>query len=76
MKTLWLVNTEHLAAHGAAPYILFVSDEFPYAQVFDICEIAYHTHAILGSIQLIQMVQLDAREALTTVAVLDFSLYP
>ena len=75
MKTLWLMNAERLAALGAAPSFLFVSDELPYAQVFDICEIAYHAHAILGSIPLIQMVQLDAREAVTTVAVLDFSHY-
>jgi hypothetical protein len=75
MKTLWLVNTKYLAALGAAPSFLFVSDELPYAQVFDICEIAYHAHATLGSIPLIQMAQLDARKVVTTVAVLDSSLY-
>ena len=50
--TLWLLNTEHFVALGAAPSLLFVSDELPYAQVFDTCEIAYHAHAILGPYRL------------------------
>jgi hypothetical protein len=72
IKTLWLVNTEYLTAFRAAPPFFFVSNEMPYAEFSNVLEIADHAHAILGSISLIQMVQPDAREAVTTETVLDF----
>ena len=75
IKTLRLVNTEHLTAIWASPPFLFVSDEMPYAEFSNVIEIADHAHAILGSIPLIQMVQPNAREAVTTEAVLDFGVH-
>jgi len=68
------VNTEYLTAFGAAPPFFFVSDEMLYAEISYALKIADHAHAILGSIPLIQMVQPDAREAVTTKAVLDFGV--
>ena len=75
IKTLRLVNTEHLTTIWAAPPFFFVSDEMPYAEFSNVLEIADHAHAILGSIPLIQMVQPDAREAVTIEAILDFSVH-
>ena len=75
IKTLRLVNTEYLTAFRAAPPFFFVSDEMPYAEFSNVLEIADHAHAILGSIPLIQMVQPDAGEAVTTEAVLDFGVH-
>jgi hypothetical protein len=69
------VNREYLTAFRAAPPFFFVSNEMPYAEFSNVLEIADHTHAILGSIPLIQMVQPDAREAVTTEAVLDISIH-
>jgi hypothetical protein len=46
----------------------------PYAEFSDVLEIIDHAHSILGSVPLIQIVQPGAREAVTTEAVLDFSL--
>ena len=69
------MNTEYLTAFRAAPPFFFVSDEMPYAEFSNVLEIANHAHAILGSIPLIQMVQPDAREAVATEAVLDFSVH-
>jgi len=69
------VNTEELHAFRAAPPFFFVSNEMPYAEFSNVFEIADHAHAILGSIPFIQMVQPDAREAVTTKAVLDFSVH-
>jgi len=47
----------------------------PYAEFSYALKIADHAHAILGSIPLIQMVQPDARKAVTTEAVLDFGVH-
>ena len=69
------MNTEHLTAFRVAPPFFFGSDKMPYAEFSNDLEIADHAHAILGSIPLIQMVQPDAREAVTTEAVLDFSVH-
>jgi hypothetical protein len=69
------MNTEDLTAFGAAPPFFFGSDELPYPESSNVLEIGYHTHAILGSIPLIQMVQPEAREAVTRKAVLDFSVH-
>jgi hypothetical protein len=49
--------------------------EMPYAEFSNALEIVDHAHAILGSIPLIQTVQPNAREAVTTEAVLDFSVH-
>ena len=68
------MNTEYLTASRAAPPFFFASDEMPYAEFSNVIEIAYHAHAILGSVPLIQMVQPGAREAITTEAVLDFGV--
>jgi hypothetical protein len=70
-----IVNAEDLTAFRAAPLFFFVSDEMPYAEFSDVIEIADHAHAIPGSIPLIQMVQPGTGEALTTEAVLDFSVH-
>jgi hypothetical protein len=53
----------------------FVSDEMPYAEFSDVLKITDHAHAVLGFIPLIQMVQPDTGEAVTTKAVLDFGGY-
>jgi hypothetical protein len=69
------MNTEYLTAFRAAPLFLFVSNEMPYAEFSNAFEIVDHAHAILGSISLIQIVQPNAREAVTAKAVLDFSVH-
>ena len=69
------MNTEYLTAFMAAPPFFFVSDEMPYAEFSNVLEIADHAHAILGSIPLIQMVQPDAREAVTTETILDSGVH-
>ena len=69
------MNTEYLTAFRAAPPFFFVSDEMPYAEFSNVLEIADHAHAILGSIPLIQMVQPDAREAVTTETILDSGVH-
>ena len=69
------MNTEDLTAFRAAPPFFFGSDEMPNAEFSDVLEIADHAHAILGSIPLIQMVQPDAREAVTIKAILDFGVH-
>jgi hypothetical protein len=75
IKTLRLVNTEHLTTFWAAPPFFFASDEMPYAEFSNVFEIADHAHDILGSIPFIQMVQPNAREAVTIEAILDFSVH-
>jgi hypothetical protein len=75
IKTLRLVNTEYLTAFWASPLFFFVSNEMPYAEFSDVLKIADHAHAVLGSIPLIQMVQPDTREIVTTKAVLGFRVH-
>jgi hypothetical protein len=70
-KALRLMNTNYLAALGTGPPFLFVSNEMSYAELAYVLEIINHTHAILGSIALIQMVQFITRKAVATEAVLD-----
>jgi hypothetical protein len=74
IKTLRLVNTEYLTAFRAAPPFFFISDEMPYAEFSNILEIINHAHAVLGSVPFIQVVKPGARKAITSEAVLDFSL--
>jgi hypothetical protein len=69
------VNTNYLAAPGAGPFSLFVSNEVPYAELAYVLEIVNHTHTILGSIALIQVFQPGARKAVTTEAVPDSTLH-
>jgi hypothetical protein len=47
----------------------------PYAELLYVLEIVNHTHAILGSIPLVQMLQPGARKAITTEAVPDSTLH-
>ena len=65
-KALRFMNTNDLAALGTGPLFLFASDEMPYAELLYVFEIANHTHTILGSIALIQVLQSGARKAVTT----------
>ena len=74
-KALRLVNTNYLATLGTGPPFLFVSNEMPYAELLYIHEIVNHTHTILGSIALIQVIQRGARKAVTTEAVPDSTLH-
>jgi hypothetical protein len=67
------MNTNYLAALGAGPPLLFVSNEQSYSDFLYVQEILNHTHTILGSITLIQVIQPDARESFTIEAVPGFS---
>ncbi len=69
------MNTDYLAASGAGPLLLFVSNELPYADLLYVHEIVNHTHTILGSIALIQVIQSVARKAVTAEAVPDSTLH-
>ena len=69
------MNTNYLAAFGTGPPFLFVSNEMPYAKFPYVLEIVNHTHTILGSIALIQVIQPGARKAVTTEAVPDSTLH-
>jgi hypothetical protein len=51
------MNTNYLATLGASPPFLFFFNEIPYAELSHIFEIVNHTHSVLGSIAIIQVVQ-------------------
>ena len=70
-KALRLMNTDYLTAFRTGPLFFFVCNEISYAKLPYLLEIVNHTHAILGSISLIQVVQPDAWKAVATEAVLD-----
>ena len=74
-KTLRLVNADCLAAFGASPPFLFVSDELSYAEVPYPLKIVYHAHAVLGPVALVQVVQSGTRKAGTTEAILVSTLH-
>jgi hypothetical protein len=74
IKTLWLMNAEHLAAFRADPPFFFGSYEMPYAEFPNVLKVADHAHAVLGSITLIQMLQPLAGESVTSKAVLDLGV--
>ena len=74
IKTLWLVNAEHLAAFWADPPFFFGSYEMPYAEFPNVLKVADHAHAVLGFITLIQMSEPIAGEAVTSKAVLGFGV--
>jgi len=65
------MNTNYLPAPGTGPPFLFVSNEMFYSEFFYILEIVNHTHTILISIALIQVIQKRARKVFTTEAILD-----
>ena len=67
------MNTYQLTALGTSPPLFFVSNEMSYAELLYVHEIFDHTHTILGSIALIQVIQLVARKTVTTEAVPDFT---
>ena len=73
-KARRFMNTYQLAALGTGPPFLFVSNEMSYAELLYVHEIVNHTHSILGSITLIQVIQPVARKPVTAEAVLDFTL--
>jgi hypothetical protein len=68
-KALRFMNTDCLAALRTGPPYLFVSKKLSYAGLFYIFDIVNHTHAILGFIALIQVVQAGAGETVATGAV-------
>ena len=47
------MHTEHRAALGASPLLVFVFDEVPDAEFLDAYQILYRTRSILGLIALI-----------------------
>ena len=69
------MNADYLAALGAGPPFLFVSNEMPYPKFRNVLQIVNHAHAVLGSIPVIQMVQPGARKAATTEAVLNLGIH-
>ena len=69
------MNTNYLATLGASPPFLFVFDEISYAELSYIFKIINHTHSVLGSIAIIQVVQCDTGKAITTEAILDSTFY-
>src|SRR5512147_2441827 len=68
------MNAYQMAALGTGPPFLFVSNKMSYAEVLYVHEIINHTHSILGSITLIQVIQAVARKPVTTEAVPGFTL--
>jgi hypothetical protein len=74
IKTLWLVNAEHLTAFLADPPFFFGSYEMPYAEFSNALKIGDHAHAIIGFIPPIQMLEPIAGEAVTSKAVPDLGV--
>ncbi len=63
------MNTNYFAALGAGPPFLFVSNKMSYAELLYVYKIVNHTHTVVGSIALIQVIQPVARKTVTTKAV-------
>jgi len=74
-QALRFMHTEHRTAAGTYPFLIFILDEFLYANFLYILEVIYYTHAILGSIALIQVHQACTRKIAAIEAILDFALY-
>jgi hypothetical protein len=72
IKTLSLVNAEHLTAFRAGPLFFFGYYEMPYAVFPNVLKIGDHAHAVLGFITLIQMGEPVAGKAVTSKAVVGF----
>jgi len=68
------MNTNQLTALGTGPPFLFVSHEMSYVELLHVHEIVNHTHSILGSITLIQMIHPVAREPIAAGAIPEFTL--
>ena len=69
------MNTNYLATLGASPPFLFVFNEVSNAELPYVVEVVNHTHNVLGSIAIIQVVQYDTGKAITTDAILDSTFY-
>lgn len=63
---LWFINTNYFTAHGAEPVSFLIFNKTTYTELLYVFQIFNHTHIILSSIALIQMIQPAAREAITT----------
>ena len=63
------MNTEYLGALGTGPLFFFVLNELSYADLLYVYEIVNHTHSILDSIALIQVIQPETGKAVTTEAI-------
>jgi hypothetical protein len=74
-KALRLMHTEHRTAARTCPFLVFILDEFLYANFLNTLEVVYYTRAILGSIALIQVHQACTRKVAAIKAILDFALY-
>jgi hypothetical protein len=74
IKTLWLMNAEHLTAFRAGPSFFFGSYEMPYAEFPNVLKVADHAHAVFCFITHIQMREPIAGEAVTGKAVLDLGV--
>jgi hypothetical protein len=74
-NAVFFMNTNYLTTLGASPPFLFVFNEIPYAELSYIFKIVNHTHDVLGSIAIIQVVQYDTGKAITTEAILDSTFY-
>lgn len=68
------MNTYQLTALGTGPPFLLVFNETSYAEPLYVHEIVDHTHSILGSVTLIQVIQPVAGKVVTAEAVLGFTL--
>jgi hypothetical protein len=71
----FFVNTNYFTALGTGPPFLFNSNKMSYAELPYVLKILNHTHTILSSIALIQVVQPIAGKAVTTEAVPDFGVH-
>ena len=63
------MNTNHPAAFGTSPLFFFVLNKLSYADLLYAYEIVNHTHTVLGSITLIQMIEPGTGKAVTTEAI-------
>lgn len=66
------MDTNNLTALRTGPFFLFASNKISYPEPSHVYKIVDHAHTILGSIAVIQVDKIAAREAATTEAVLDF----
>ena len=71
-NALRFMNTYQLTAFRAGPLFRFFFNKCSYAELLHLHEIINHTHTILGSIALIQMIEPVARKPVTVEAVPGF----
>jgi hypothetical protein len=72
-QALWLVNADDTPALGTGPPLLFILDELLYAVRLYVLEMVEHTHAIFGSVPLVQALQPVAGKVRATKAEPGFS---